>query len=110
MARSEETSMQFKGTNKFDGWQYPTAVVWKDHLYVAYSINKEDRGCHAHRSPRLVSRQIVERNRNAENRAFMAGTTQSVQDNIQLELLKVWRQDKGAVKPEGFSLRKYDDE
>ena len=42
--RSEETSMRFKGINKLDGWQYPTAVVWKDHLYVAYSINKEDEG------------------------------------------------------------------
>ncbi|MAV38451.1 MAG: hypothetical protein CMJ59_23690 [Planctomycetaceae bacterium] len=42
--RSEQTSMRFKGTNKLDGWQYPTAVVWKDHLYVAYSINKEDEG------------------------------------------------------------------
>jgi hypothetical protein len=36
--------MRFKGINKLDGWQYPTAVVWKDHLYVAYSINKEDEG------------------------------------------------------------------
>jgi hypothetical protein len=42
--RSEETSMRFKGINKLDGWQYPSAVVWKDHLYVAYSINKEDEG------------------------------------------------------------------
>ena len=42
VVRSEKTSMRFKGTNKLDGWQYPTAVVWKDHLYVAYSINKED--------------------------------------------------------------------
>jgi len=42
--RSEDTSMRFKGINKLDGWQYPTAVVWKDHLYVAYSINKEDEG------------------------------------------------------------------
>ena len=44
VVRSEQTSMRFKGTNKLDGWQYPTAVVWKDHLYVAYSINKEDEG------------------------------------------------------------------
>lgn len=42
--RSEPTSMRFKGKNKVDGWQYPTAVVWKDHLYIAYSINKEDEG------------------------------------------------------------------
>ncbi len=42
--RSGETNMRFKGINKLDGWQYPTAVVWKDHLYVAYSINKEDEG------------------------------------------------------------------
>jgi hypothetical protein len=36
--------MRFKGINKLDGWQYPAAVVWKDHLYVAYSVNKEDVG------------------------------------------------------------------
>lgn len=42
--RSAKTNMRFKGTNKVDGWQYPTAVVWKGHLYVAYSINKEDEG------------------------------------------------------------------
>ena len=42
--RAEPTSMRFKGTNKMNGWQYPTAVVWKDHLYIAYSVNKEDEG------------------------------------------------------------------
>ena len=42
--RTELTSMRFKGKNKADGWQYPTAVVWGDHLYIAYSINKEDEG------------------------------------------------------------------
>ena len=42
--RAEPTSMRFPGKNKVNGWQYPTAVAWKDHLYVAYSINKEDEG------------------------------------------------------------------
>ncbi len=42
--RAEPTSMRFKGDHKADGWQYPAAVVSKDHLYVAYSINKEDEG------------------------------------------------------------------
>ena len=42
--RAEPTSMRFTGTNKMNGWQYPTAVVWKDHLYIAYSVNKEDEG------------------------------------------------------------------
>ncbi len=42
--RAEPTSMRFPGKNKVHGWQYPTALVWKDYLYVAYSINKEDEG------------------------------------------------------------------
>ena len=42
--RSEDTTMRFPGTNKLPGWQYPGAVVWGDHLYVVYSINKEDVG------------------------------------------------------------------
>ncbi len=32
------------GRTKSLGWQYPNALVWKDHLHVAYSINKEDLG------------------------------------------------------------------
>ncbi len=32
------------GRTKSLGWQYPNALVWKDHLYVAHSINKEDLG------------------------------------------------------------------
>ena len=36
--------MRFEGTSKLDGWQYPHAVVWKETLYVAYTINKEDVG------------------------------------------------------------------
>ena len=42
--RSEPTSLRFSGKHKIDGWQYPHALVWKDDLYVAYSINKEDLG------------------------------------------------------------------
>ncbi len=32
------------GRTKSLGWQYPNAIVWKNHLYVAHSINKEDLG------------------------------------------------------------------
>jgi len=32
------------GRTKSLGWQYPNALVWKDQLHVAYSINKEDLG------------------------------------------------------------------
>jgi hypothetical protein len=40
--RAEPTEMRFSGKNKVHGWQYPTAIVWKDHLFIAYSVNKED--------------------------------------------------------------------
>jgi len=40
--RGEATSMRFPGNNlKADGWQYPAAMIWQDHLYVVYSVNKE---------------------------------------------------------------------
>lgn len=42
--RGEDTRPRFTGRHKLEGWQYPAAVVWKDHLVVAYSINKEDIG------------------------------------------------------------------
>ena len=42
--RADVSHMRFPGKNKLDGWQYPTAVTWKKHLYVGYSINKEDVG------------------------------------------------------------------
>ena len=42
LIRGEPTTMRFKGKDKRDGWQYPNARVWKDSLYVAYSVNKED--------------------------------------------------------------------
>lgn len=41
---SRDTQPRFPGENKLPGWQYPAAMVWKDHLYVVYSINKEDEG------------------------------------------------------------------
>ena len=44
LIRGEPTKMRFEGRSKLDGWQYPNALAWKDHLYVAYSINKEDVG------------------------------------------------------------------
>lgn len=42
IVRGEPTAMRHKGRSKLDGWQYPHAIVWNGHLYVAYSINKED--------------------------------------------------------------------
>ena len=44
LVRSEPTSMRFEGKHKLDGWQYPHALAWKRHFYVAYTINKEDVG------------------------------------------------------------------
>ena len=40
--RNQPTEMRYPGRSKLNGWQYPHAIVWKDYLYVAYSINKED--------------------------------------------------------------------
>jgi len=40
--RGEPTQQRFQGQQKLDGWQYPHALVWRDSLYVAYSVNKED--------------------------------------------------------------------
>lgn len=42
--RGEKTTMRFPGKNKLSGWQYPHAAVWNEHLYIAYSVNKEDVG------------------------------------------------------------------
>lgn len=44
IVRNEPTRMRFQGKSKLDGWQYPHARAWRDHLYVAYTINKEDVG------------------------------------------------------------------
>ena len=44
VVRGAKTTMRFPGKNKLEGWQYPHAIVWNEHLYVAYSINKEDVG------------------------------------------------------------------
>ena len=44
VVRGAKTTMRFLGKNKLEGWQYPHAIVWNEHLYVAYSINKEDIG------------------------------------------------------------------
>ena len=40
--RGEPTKRRYDGKHKIDGWQYPHALVWKNTLYVAYSVNKED--------------------------------------------------------------------
>lgn len=42
--RGEPTEPRWEGLYKLRGWQYPSALVWNQHLYVAYSINKEDIG------------------------------------------------------------------
>jgi glycerophosphoryl diester phosphodiesterase len=44
LIRGGPTQRRYDGRQKLDGWQYPNAIVWKDCLYVAYSINKEDLG------------------------------------------------------------------
>lgn len=40
--RGEPTTQRFQGKGKRDGWQYPSSVFWKNALFVAYSVNKED--------------------------------------------------------------------
>lgn len=42
--RDEETAPVFEGTYKDHGYQYPHSMILGNHLYVAYSINKEDVG------------------------------------------------------------------
>ena len=42
LIRGEPTQQRFQGQQKLDGWQYPAALIWRDSLYVAYSVNKED--------------------------------------------------------------------
>jgi predicted neuraminidase len=44
IVRGEPTQMRYEGKSKLDGWQYPHAIVHDGHLFVAYSINKEDVG------------------------------------------------------------------
>lgn len=44
MIFGERIRHRYGGRTKALGWQYPNAVVWKDHLHVVYSINKEDLG------------------------------------------------------------------
>lgn len=34
--------MKYEGIYKRIGFSYPKSVLWKDHLYVAYAVNKED--------------------------------------------------------------------
>ena len=40
--RGEPTRRKLKGTHKADGWQYASATVWRNALWVVYSVNKED--------------------------------------------------------------------
>ena len=42
--RGERAVHRFPGQGKANGWQYPHAVIFKNHLCVIYSINKEDIG------------------------------------------------------------------
>lgn len=38
----EPPELKFRGRAKSPGWQYPSAVTWGDHFYVAYTVGKED--------------------------------------------------------------------
>lgn len=40
--RGEPTTKRFEGKHKNDGWQYPSALIWRDALWVMYSENKEN--------------------------------------------------------------------
>ena len=42
LVRGGSTKKKFEGKHKLDGWQYPHALVWKQSLWIAYSVNKED--------------------------------------------------------------------
>lgn len=42
LVRGEPAAMQHEGRHKLDGWQYPNGLVWREHLLVAHSVNKED--------------------------------------------------------------------
>lgn len=42
MLLSNAPPLKFKGKHKGPGWQYPSARVWGDYLYVAYTVGKED--------------------------------------------------------------------
>ena len=44
LVRGEPTVHRFSGKGKSNGWQYPNALVWKNELYIAHSVNKEDVG------------------------------------------------------------------
>ena len=44
MIHGKRIRHRYGGRTKSLGWQYPNALVWKGHLHVAYSINKEDLG------------------------------------------------------------------
>ena len=40
--RAELPPLRHEGRYKRPGYHYPKSVVWNDHLYVAYAVNKED--------------------------------------------------------------------
>ena len=40
--RGEPTTPRFDGLYKLAGYQYPHAVCWREQLFVAFSVNKED--------------------------------------------------------------------
>jgi hypothetical protein len=42
IVRNEETKPVFEGTYKDLGYEYPHSMILGDHLYVTYSVNKED--------------------------------------------------------------------
>ena len=42
IVRNEETAPVFEGTYKDLGYEYPHSMLHDEHLYVVYSVNKED--------------------------------------------------------------------
>ncbi|HSD17571.1 MAG TPA: sialidase family protein [Thermomonas sp.] len=40
--RADLPPLRHQGRYKRPGYHYPKSVVWNDHLYVAYAVNKED--------------------------------------------------------------------
>jgi hypothetical protein len=42
---NDRQKQRYKGKHKGEGYSYPKAVVWKEHLYVSYATNKEDAQC-----------------------------------------------------------------
>lgn len=42
LVRGDSQPRRYEGNHKSPGFSYPGAVVWNEHLYIAYATNKED--------------------------------------------------------------------